>query len=320
MKKDFLSWFAKAKTRNQVLNEKAIAEYEGGKFVEPDVFDFEVFTGGKVGGSSTKAFVMLKGKYLSELYNEVKNKPDCNYVSCVNEKIKDCTWEEFKDFPVSIIGKKARYGDPDYTRAELIYSRLSNIFGLKTGFTIPLTEDYLTIASVDVLGFVPDPSGSEIDAEHRSQQIETFNELTESLIGRKSCISSWIRALRETIDKHQKYWQLSPEHIDTLIHDLIKIYMIRRYVFSDKDLHGENIGFVHSGDYKDLSIAPSIDMEFCGKNSSVFFKETQEDFEFQLKMDLAHLNIRHPQHLNSVIYDLKQVRDNNSEAVMGYIC
>lgn len=315
-KKGFYDWFLGIKTKTEIDKLKAISERDGKPFTEPDVIAFDHFVDGQISGTATKKMAMIKGKYFKELFDEIKNNPDTSYVTCCDEYIKSSTKAEFENFPVSVIGKCARHDNIYYTRAELIYSRLANLFGIKTAFVLPLTEDFKGIASVDILKVRPQKKGERKPAEERSELMESFEDLTGVELDILNTIDTWMGILKKTIDKNNHKWQLSQEQIDKIMLDFIRVYIVRRYVFKDNDFQSTNVNFIHSGDYTDLEIAPSFDYEFCGDMPRYITINMPEATNRYIQEScLEFLIDNYPQQIEQVMKEIKSTISTKSNQI-----
>ena len=317
MDKSFLDWFAKAKTISQVNRERELAEFNGEVFVEPDIFDFDEFSGKDGEGTTTKAIVMIKGKFLKELFDEIKNNSDTSYVTCVNDYIKNSTWEEFAKFPVPIYGKQARNGDNSYNRNELVYSRLANIFGLKTVYSFPLNSDCSVIASINVPKVLEPSNIENTDKEIKQQHIESLNDFIFVCLelGRRDPISRWIGVLNDAIARHSETKQMTEEQIDNLRYDTVFEYIMRRYVFKDNDYQGSNAIVIHDGDYKNLVRGPSMDYEFCGDMKIWMLRDFGDSFNDRRREDLNFLKKTHPDIFDKIMKSINNTWETRQEDI-----
>lgn len=222
----------------------------------------------KDNGTLEKGFVRCRGKYLKELYDAMQE-PNCSYETSINDLIKSTTYEDFQSFPVPVVIKGVRHGAQDHMGAELVCSRLANIFGVKTAFYAPVDDGAGYIMSVDFLKVLEPYSDSSHDI--KSQKIETFNDITNTrVVHSQTPIGSWLHMLDRRFAEDDRFKNLSQDRKSDIKKELIQQILFRRYILEDNDLHGDNIAFVHCGDYSDMEISPMFDFEYALGNEFFF--------------------------------------------------
>ncbi|MBQ7351565.1 MAG: hypothetical protein IJW59_01675 [Clostridia bacterium] len=103
-------------------------------------------------GTVKKRFVRTKGSVLFDLFDEKRNNPNSNFVSCADPIIDDLSFskEDFGNMYFSSIIKELRYGSYKFANADVIASRIANILGVKSAYnTLDPTGKYFI--SVDFL-------------------------------------------------------------------------------------------------------------------------------------------------------------------------
>ena len=279
-----------------------------------NVFNFDVIDGREGSGSASKAVVMVPGRYLKELFDEVKNNPNTSYVTCVNDLILNSTWEEFQNFPVPVFVKEVRAGNTDFGHNEVMFSRMANTFGLKTVFCFPLNGDYSLVASVNVPKNLEDSNINNPGGGLKSEQIVSINDFIddkgESGPRRNSSLEEWLWYFKDALKKHPETRNIPKEQIYDIVSDIVFEYFIRKYVFNDRDYWGINSILMHSGDFENLRHGPSMDYEFC--NGITPNKEAEavhkSSFEVIRDRDIAILmdpNICPPEIRDRVVLSIK---------------
>lgn len=216
----------------------------------------EVDLDGMFKGKCKKKFKRCLGWYLEDMFNEIRNNPDSNYVTCMDEVIKDpsVTLKDFDRTCVSVIYKTPRDLYVDFAKNEILGSRISEAMGIKTEYVVPVKRN--KYMAIDFL------SGDDC--------FETFSEF----VGIKhlnayifsqgdSCVRPWVESLiysaYSKIPKKNKLQKIMD--IEPLIVDALKIYFFKKYIIHDADFCVQNLGVVYSPGYKNLRIAPAYDFE-----------------------------------------------------------
>lgn len=243
---------------------------------------------GEVNGKVNKAFARCEGIYLTDMYLDLMSTPNNNYVTCMDECLynQKISLEEFKKRKISIILKssKSKYYDVRYksskaerdSKAELICSRVANLYGIKTEYVAPIKNNPYGSIVVDFL------SGNE--------QLEDFYEFTgrkPTVYAKGSSIGTWMELLRDEILNVApgKTFKKKYSYVRPMIKDLVKQYLFKKYIIHDADFCYLNLGIVRTPDYKKLAIAPIYDFEMCllpGMRSAVG-EGLKEDIEYLVK-------------------------------------
>lgn len=222
----------------------------------------------KDNGTLEKGFVRCRGKYLKELYDAMQE-PNCSYETSINDLIKSTPYEDFQSFPVPVVIKGVRNGTQDHMGAELVCSRLANIFGVKTAFYAPVDDGAGYIMSVDFLKVLENHSKNSKDI--KAQTIETFNDITNSrVVHSQTPVGTWLHMLDREFLEDDRFKNLSQERKSAIKKCLIQQILFRRYILEDNDLHGDNVAFTHCGDYSDMEVSPMFDFEYALGNEFFF--------------------------------------------------
>lgn len=248
-------------------------------------------------GTATKTFVLCKGKYLEEMYHQIKGNKNSHYITCLNEYIQNSTLEEFFNTKVSVVLKMARYNDADYTTAEVSASKIAEILNINTPYIDYVAGDKRTIMSVDFLSYGND--------------LELFTEITKNgeNISRIHGISLWIDSLKTAFDN--KFQGITEQNKRQLILDLIRTFLIRRFVLMDNDLNSGNLGFVCNSKSKDVRLI-SFDYEFCFNNNSRIIDMTKFNPENFMENNLQWLAENFPDELKIVMDELSHAHEKKT--------
>lgn len=243
-------------------------------------------------GSLVKGFVRVRGKHLLELYDYMKNNSDCHYKFCGKELVDALDRDTFSTIPYSAMVRKSRSG-PEFNRSELIGSRIAEAFGVDCPYVTSFKDDMSIVASMDFL--------------ERDQKMETYKEYTGIEYGRNDLASSWARTLKRKIVNEDN---LSEQQKFQLIKNIIKHYIVRKFILVDNDFNCGNVAIVK--DSKDYINLVSFDFEFCLNNSTFVSRYKQTPFNF-VESNIEDLANDFPNELQVVIQELQLTNERTSK-------
>ena len=238
-------------------------------------------------GSLPKGFAMIKGSSIMELFDIIKKDPNTHYKFCGSEYIKNSTKEEFANTRFSAIIKKSRKAT-DFSKSELIGSRIAELFGVDCPYVAPLGTSNKYVASLDFLRF--------------SQEMETFAEYTGALFNRQASMSAWCRFFKRTILKDKNYAGITEEQVSNLLKEIIRHYIVRRFILKDNDFNCGNLAVVM--DAEKVPSLVSFDFEFCLNNSIVFDRSGGLGMEF-MERNVSEMMKEYPAEFQSVMQELQ---------------
>lgn len=262
-------------------------------------------------GLEKKKFARCKCSYLDEMYNDI-SLPNSHYVTCIDPLVRDekITKEELDGMSISTIikGYDGSYDieNPselsiklEDTSAELICSRLANLFGIKTQYVAPIKGNPYCAIIVD---FLKDKETiqnfKEFTGESPSSFLKGFN------------ISSWISPIVDQIiyltpDAFMNP-QLAKADVDRILEDFVKQYLFKKYIVHDSDLCSVNIGFIVTPDGK-FDLAPAFDFSNCFNPG---IRSSQGE---GLKEDIEYLSKQYPNILKKAVSDFDIARKKSDE-------
>ena len=264
-------------------------------------------------GTSKKTFQLCSGRLLLRMYDDILGNPSCSYVTCVDQLIRTSSREEFEKALVSVVVKEDRgtsLTKHKFITSELICSRLANLFGIKTEYTLPVSDDPNKVILVDFLQNVPTGENSN---EFRSQKMETFNELTNTeVVSARSEISMWLQILEDVLNNNERFSGVSTERKNQIIVDFITQFIGVSLILSNTDFNGWNVAFVHSDD-TDWALAPAYDYEYCLGNSSYLIdKYIQKPANF-MQTNIEILAKDYPNQMVEAMQHFKLTEDKKLE-------
>jgi len=215
-------------------------------------------------GKIEKKFVMCRGSYLTEMYNDIMFSLINNYVTCLDSLFSQENFplDEFKKQKISAILKKSTFTNIDEfnleseaersTKAELICSRIANIYNIKTEYVAPIVNNPYACIVIDFL-----------NKDDCLLDFEEFTGEKPSVYKKDSHIKNWIEPLKISLIAKLRNENCTQENINSVIKDFVKQYLFKKYIVHDDDLCTTNMGIVHTFDYKYIKIAPMYDYERC---------------------------------------------------------
>ena len=270
-----------------------------------DVYEvFDEFQNQGSLGTAGKLFARVKGRFLGDMYQKQKKKSSY-FVTCVDDLIRssDYSKEQYNELGISAIIKEVRNGDFPNGENDLISCNLAPLFKVKTAYTTRMPSDNRKLINVDFL--------------QKGQQMETYTDLTQRLInGWKNDIDVWFSRLADALYREIPNLNIETNHIKReLLKDFVRLFLFKKYIICDSDLTGGNFGFIHSGDYQDLTVAPGFDYEYSFNNK--FFRFTTSSHE--LGSDIDYLTRRYPEVIKKIIEEDFQITDKKQQQIKSII-
>ena len=242
-------------------------------------------------GTSPKTFLQCRGSYLLDMFREIRSDQNTNYVTCVDQLIKDNTYteEQFKDFPVSVILKTPSSKRKEiYTRNELITSRIASTFGIPTEYVAPIEDNPDKYIAVDFLNY--------------DQKLETLSEF----VGEKLNFYNYDKegplkyAFQLLMNETLRFFKDKGRYANALklkriLVDFVTQYFFKKYIVHDSDFCGVNVGIILSHANKNMNISPAYDFESC------FMPGIRSAQGYGLEDDIEFLAKNYPSILKSVL-------------------
>lgn len=255
---------------------------------------------GKINGYIKKQAVRCEGVYLEKMYYDLMSNPNNNYITCIDELLYNdkIDWQTFKNTKISSLLKESDLKDFDIrfncsdaersTKAELICSRLANMFNIKTEYVAPIKDNPYACIIIDFL------KGNE--------SIQDFREFTQTsppVYSDGPAIKVWIESLTSAIiDKvvSNKKANFSA-YVIPMVTDFTKQYIFKKYVVHDSDLCSKNISIVLTPNNEKLEISPMYDYERC------LCPGIRSGQAYGIEEDIQYLVENYPTILKSIIHD-----------------
>jgi hypothetical protein len=253
--------------------------------------DEDLFNGGM-----PKQFARCKGSYLRPMFEDLRSGNN-NYSTCVDELIYDkkVSMEDLDNISVSCIVKdrddSTIYSLGSPRRAELISSKIANIFGVKTEYVMPIKGSANKYLAIDFL--------------QENQRFENFNDYFECTSGRsfysfeddscclKKFLCPMILQLKNDLKNRTGYKKYT--QIKQFIVDFIKQYLLKKYILHDTDVCSVNFGVIISKN--DITMSPAFDYE------QTFNPGRRYSQGFGLEEDIKYIAESYPAILKEVIKD-----------------
>ena len=237
-------------------------------------------------GSAMKGFAMIKGENITELYDIIRERPNCHFRFCAEDFVKSVTKEEFNNMKYSAIIRKSRH-DTDFAVSELIGSRICELFDIDCPYVSPLGNTNTIVASLDFL--------------KHGQKMETYAEYTGVKFDRKATAVDWAKSFKDALDKDSEH-QLTEDKKKFLIKELIKQYIVRRFLLKDNDFNCGNLAIITEGN--EISHLVSFDFEYCLNNYILFDYSSTVPINF-MEINIKELSKKFPDEFGIVVNELK---------------
>lgn len=278
-----------------------------GEIIKSSNPEMQTFLKGKYG----KTFMRCNSGFLRELFDEIKNNPECSYVTYLNDFIKENY--DGKTLPiksVSVLVKDVPYGKETGGYMEEVVSRLGNVFGVAVPFNKYVKgEDGDYILSVDFIGKNErfdnlNKYFTDYDLIERYNISDSDDSLYQNSVGNNfSLEEEWYKNFMGYPRNLATKEPLSDKQKEKLFIDFIPRYLFRKWVVSDYDLYSRNEGVLYNnqtGEFKTLS----YDFEYA-------FSYMYD--VFQLAHDIVFLMKKYPNELDKFVENYS----NNAEKLDG---
>jgi hypothetical protein len=243
-------------------------------------------------GRTPKEWVMCEGWFLRPMYEELRENPDSNFVTCMDALIYD---DEF-DFDgldrtkVSGILKKADSGTDYDISGEIIACRIANLFNVKSQYVAAIGNSQEKCFCVDFL------SGKQtMDNYYEFTSAPLFSAF--SFDEGDSPIRPWVEHLEVALESKLAHLPITEKQkiIDDVLTGFIQQYIFKKYIVRDTDPAGVNYSLVHEkDDLSDLQMSPLYDLQHAFQ----YFEYPQT---YGLKEDLEFLASKYPNCLDRVV-------------------
>ena len=242
-------------------------------------------------GSLPKGFAMVKGSSIMELYDIIRANQNTHYQFCGCDYILNSSRQEFANMNFSAVIRRSRK-DTDFATAEKIGSRVAEEFGVDCPYIAPLGKTNRFVASLDFLKY--------------GEEMSTFEEYTNAIFNRQASICGWIRVFLRALEKDKRYSGTTQKQKSGLIKEIIRHYIVRRFLLKDNDFNCGNLAVVCGK--TGLPKLVSFDFEFCLNNSIVFDRSGGLPADF-MERNIAEVIREYPQEFYEVLQELQMTPD-----------
>ncbi len=285
------------------------------KYKEPIGFYYERYSPSaqctqlELGGHAEKEFVRFFDQdYLKVFYRAIRKKGS-NYRCIYNDVILSGYDPKYVSVMKKTIDGRTGYNNEN-AQYDVAGCRLANMFGMPTVYNFIFTErsvgDYdieyrnnTHLLSVDfaetgkemvdiheAITSAPEASWNSFDI--KMDRNETFSDLN---------LESWFKIFDNLPKMNTKIPSkiLTPENIEKIKKDFIKMYFFRKYIIDDEDLEPRNVSLVFDRQKGTLGFAPSHDYDFCFRGYSHYA------YKIFSEQDLSFCIERYPNELRQVM-------------------
>jgi len=252
---------------------------------------------------------MIKGNNIVDLFSEFQSNPNNHYA--IGYDLNNLNKLTFSMMDFMVFLKKARYDDISFVESEVCGSRIAEVLGINTPFITFLDDKKDTSVSVNFLC--------------EDENFITFDTaLDNTLICKNSSIINWINGFEDFLNLNNLHEYLSDTEISSLKKDIIKIYLIRKFVLVDNDFNSGNVALIYDNNAKFKIM--SFDYEFCFGNELKYasindqtpVEEMLRSRKELLDFNLTWLTENYPNELISIMDDLN-LSDNQQKKMLDAI-
>lgn len=218
---------------------------------------------GRIGGSTTDRFVLVKGEFFHELFDEVRNNSDCKYVTYLNDIIK----QGYTPENVSALIKNPWCRD--YALAEVIASKIMNYF------SIPVSYYSLAKCGKDIYTLSPDFLKENEEITNLYMEMREFSPGKSKV---KDYIQHIFKGIEDSVRDFYTRDDMSREDFDKIIEtsynmkeEYLRMFLIRQMLLNDVDFDTYNVGIIKNREAQTIGFSPVFDL------SSSLIISTPED-------------------------------------------
>lgn len=272
----------------------------------------------EVNGTRNKKFVRVSGDVFSELFDELRNNPDCSYETYMNDIIRSGYNPQY----LSVLKKDERR-DSDFRKkdkyeighlADVCASRILNCFECSTAYETMLNIDgELCCCSVDFNN--PDEVFYNLCELNGICYLHDPNNLLKYLDDLDHYLEAfkYNKLIKNCKSKKEKNKVLSEydEQVRRFEEAYIYSWIIRTIVLRDPDYSSYNIGLIHNTKENTFRMAPNFDFEYC-------FNDIREDVWSSRNINnLQYISSNYPNVYSKFVSKLEQLlsRENGKSKV-----
>lgn len=266
--------------------------------IDPTAFDYDENKAvvSPLGGSMPKTFVRCDSKYFKELIEELK-KPNCSYVTYINDLVKSLNSDNIENFPlskISVLIKKSHRAQDIYN--EEIASKTANIL------EIPVT--YNTVVNIAGIDYNMSVDFLKKDEEFISLDHCKLNDAMSFCV------------IKKKLQKYFEYYvacgEITQEQAYNLLSDFMEMYIFRKYILSDTDFDMFNTGLIFNNKTKEYKWAPNFDMEYM-ENFKIDKSALQVDMMFMRNFNSEKLHQIIEKYRQKIRFDNKDNKKSDRE-------
>lgn len=204
------------------------------------------------GGTTINRFALFTGDYFTELFDELRNNPNCSYVTYLNEVIK----EGYNPENVSALIKIPNY-NPHALR-EILASKVCNYFSIPVAY-YKRTKGYevLTVDFLQKNETFETFGDNHFNSLRQDDNFDSFNR--KKLRELFSVMNKTIQEFYESISSNPSK-EIIEEQSNQMKEDFLKSYLVRVVFLGDTDLHDDNVGIIKNSVDGYIKLAPTYDL------------------------------------------------------------
>ena len=231
--------------------------------LKPVDFD-EIIKPSKYGfdGRNPKKFKRVNASGFRQMIEEIKNNPNCSYITYINKVVKEGIVPE----KLAVMDKES---DVLSVSKEAIATRILNYFGVPTSFNLPakLKDEYHSL-SVDFIS--ENEEFIELYTLLPPTEGEYFIEKTYRII---EIVEYYLKKLYKD-EQPEKF----KDNLEKFKRDLVVSFFVRQFVLGDVDCNMVNTGLLINTETWDFKLI-NFDLEW-----SLHVRRSAENFNFEYAM------------------------------------
>jgi len=227
--------------------------------VDDDIQQVTELNAEETKSTSEKAYEAYSSKLFADLFKEVKNNPNCKYVTYLNDLIKSGYNPEWVMAFKKVVTKSHK---------EIVANRILQFMDCPVAYEtiIEDSDNSHKLLSVDFIS-----SGDELytlnDFKDYSNDIEVIDQ----------CLEIASRKLGSKLGNHPD----RKEMLERAKNNIMYSFLVRKLILGDTDSATQNFGLILNQDANTVSSAPNFDLEYCfNGNSNITERIVEFDLNF----------------------------------------
>lgn len=269
--------YIKSRINKNVLKDDSLEEYDDTSPKYPNQI---------LNGIHAKKFYRCDSALFDDMFDEIRNNPDCSYVTYLNDLIK-----QEKDYTPERVSAMIKITSDVYSHfkhiknnftseKEVLSSRIANFLRVPTVYNKNIQfKNSSGILSVDFLK----TDENILDIDDDINMIESELDVDRPGIFDTMNLEQTMSRLNSVLFYYEKLYNFDHQKI---LEDILTQYFVKTYVLDDRDFGYHNIGVTCDKD-NNLRVLPMFDYEMTFSNSNN--NNIYEDFRYATCLDYTSI-------------------------------